>query len=77
LAVEKWERDEINRQFAALERAQQTLEEKNRKTEQRLWELDWRDGMRVHLSYAVVSWGILAGFVAFEIVTITLRVSAS
>jgi len=76
-AVEKWERDEIDRQLASLKRDQLWLEERNRKTEQRLWEFEWRDGMRLHLSYTVIVWAILAIFVGFEIVMITLKVSSA
>lgn len=75
--MEKWERDEIDRRFASLERDQGRLEGMNRKADQRLWELEWRDGIRIHLSYSVVLWAILAVFVVFEIVLITLKVSAS
>lgn len=74
--MERWERDEIDRRFARLERERLKLEETNQRTEQRLWELESRDRTCIHLSYEVVFWAILAGFVAFEIVMITLKVSA-
>ena len=76
-AVEKWERDEIDRQLASLARDQRRLEGANRKVEQRLWEFESRDGMRLHLRDTVLFWAIPAVFVAFEIVMITLKVSAS
>ena len=75
--MEKWERDEIDRRFASLERDQRRLEQKSQEAEQRLWEFEWRDRARINLSYEVVFWAILAGFVAFEIVMITLKASAS
>jgi hypothetical protein len=76
-AVERWERDQIERQLASLERAQRRLEETNQEAEKRLWGLESREGMRLHLSYTVVFWATLAAFVALEIVAITLRASAS
>lgn len=76
-AVERWERDEIDRQFASLERDRRRLEEENRRTERRIWELELQDGKRIHLTYTAVIWAMLALLVAFEIVVITLKASGS
>lgn len=72
-AVEKWERDEIDRRFAWMERDWRRLEEHGHKTEQRLRELEWRDGMRIHLNITVLFWILLGALVALEIVAAALR----
>lgn len=59
--MEKWERNEIDRRF-------KRLEEETCKSDDRIRAIEWRDGTRVHLTYGVLIWAMLAVLVVFEIV---------
>ncbi|MFN8164566.1 MAG: hypothetical protein U0R26_12230 [Solirubrobacterales bacterium] len=75
--MERWEQDEVKGQFASIERDRLRLEERRERTERRLEELERRERTRIHLTTAIAFWLTMAVLVGFEIVMITLKVSAS
>jgi hypothetical protein len=64
--MERWERDAIDRR---LER----LEDSGRKAEERFRQIEWRDGMRIHLNTMVLFWILCCALVALEIATIAIE----
>lgn len=58
--MERWERDAIDRRL-------DRVEEAGRKAEDRFRQIEWRDGMRIHLNVMVLFWILMAALVVLEI----------
>lgn len=65
--MERWEQDAIERRIDRLEEAGRKTAEAGRKTEDKFRELEWRDGMRIHLNMMVLFWILMGALVVLEI----------